>query len=314
MRHGSHERSGKKRGPFRNKHLHGAACFGLLMISMSRQKSFYSEKKEKTWQRVFPCSGRNGKMMLHSVCVISSGEIHEERNLTMFTEYWAVFGIGILLGFRHALEPDHMIAVSTIASRTGSVGRAALSGVYWGIGHTLSLLAVGMLIIGIRLQVSPSVEAFLEGGVGVMLIVLGILSIRSLRRKKVHAHYHVHADEYHIHFHDHQHGDGHDHPHAERHGLSSLVVGMIHGVAGSGALALMTMATIDSTAGAALYITLFGLGTILGMMLFAAALALPFAVLSKRKTKVTNGLGMATACLSMLYGCYYIYEIWTAAA
>jgi ABC-type nickel/cobalt efflux system permease component RcnA len=236
------------------------------------------------------------------------------RNLTMFTEYWAVFGIGILLGFRHALEPDHMIAVSTIASRTGSVAKAALSGVYWGVGHTLSLLAVGMLIIGIRLHVSPTVEAFLEGGVGVMLILLGILSIRSLRRRKVHAHYHVHAEGSHIHFHDHQHGVGHDHQHAEKHGLSSLVVGMIHGVAGSGALALMTMATIDHTAGAALYITLFGLGTILGMMLFAAALALPFALLAKRTTKAIYGLGMATAYLSMLYGCYYIYEIWSEVA
>lgn len=232
----------------------------------------------------------------------------------MTAEFWTVLGVGVLLGFRHALEPDHMIAVSTIASRTGSVARAALSGVYWGIGHTLSLLAVGMLIIGVRLHVSPAVEAWLEGGVGVMLIVLGILSIRSLRRNKVHAHYHAHGDSSHIHFHHHLHGAGHDHPHVERHGLSSLLVGMIHGVAGSGALALMTMATIDHTAGAALYITLFGVGTVFGMMLFAFALALPFAVLSRRTSKGVYGLGMATACLSMLYGCYYIYEIWAASA
>jgi ABC-type nickel/cobalt efflux system permease component RcnA len=238
----------------------------------------------------------------------------------MFTGSWTVFAVGILLGFRHALEPDHMIAVSTIASRTGSVRKAAMSGVYWGIGHTLTLLIAGMLIIGIRLNVSPTVQAFLEGGVGVMLIILGILNIRSLRKKKVHAHYHEHGGEGHIHFHYHQHGDEHehghehDHEHVEKHGISSLVVGMIHGLAGSGALALMTMATINNLAGALLYITLFGLGTVLGMMMFAIALALPFAVLAKRTSKVVYGLGMVTAYVSMLYGCYYIYEIWTSAA
>ncbi|OUM85922.1 MAG: hypothetical protein BAA01_15140 [Bacillus thermozeamaize] len=220
----------------------------------------------------------------------------------------AVFGVGFLLGLRHALEPDHMIAVSTIASRSGSLYKAAMAGIFWGIGHTMTLLIVGMLLIGIRVTIPPTVEQWMEAGVGMMLIVLGWMSVRAIRKEKVHVHAHEHDGERHIHFHSHRHQGDHEHHHDLNPQRASIWIGMIHGLAGSGALAMMTMASIETTVQAFIYILLFGLGTILGMLLFTVLLGLPFILFANYSEKTVQLLGMATGFLSIIYGAYYAYE------
>jgi len=220
----------------------------------------------------------------------------------------AVFGVGFLLGLRHALEPDHMIAVSTIASRSGSLLKAAMAGIFWGIGHTMTLLIVGMLLIGIRVTIPPAVEQWLEAGVGIMLIVLGWMSVRAIWKEKVHVHAHEHDGERHIHFHSHKNQGDHEHHHVENPHRASILIGMIHGIAGSGALAMMTMASIDTTMQAIIYILLFGLGTILGMLMFTLFLGLPFILFAKYSEKTVQILGIATGCLSIIYGVYYAYQ------
>ncbi len=219
-----------------------------------------------------------------------------------------VFGVGFLLGLRHALEPDHMIAVSTIASRSGSLFKAAMAGIFWGIGHTLTLLIVGLLLIGVRVAIPPIVEQWLEAGVGIMLIVLGWMSVRSIWREKVHVHAHEHDGERHIHFHSHKSQRDHEHRHVINPQRTSFLIGMIHGFAGSGALAMMTMASIETTMQAIIYILLFGIGTILGMLMFTLLLGLPFILFANSSEKTVQVLSIATGFLSIIYGAYYVYE------
>lgn len=239
----------------------------------------------------------------------------------MSIDGWMVFGIGFLLGLRHAFEPDHVVAISTIASRSGSLWRASLAGVYWGIGHTFTLFVVGMLLIGVRVSLPFWLEQGMEAAVGVMLVVLGWRSVRSFRKARVHVHVHEHDGERHTHFHAHsgEQEDSSDHPHRHHHShptrleKTSVWVGMIHGLAGSGALAVMTMASIHTFAQAALYILVFGAGTVLGMSTFALCLALPFVLLSKYASGLVYRLGVITGCLSMGYGVFYMYQVYHGA-
>jgi len=155
--------------------------------------------------------------------------------------------LGFALGMRHALDGDHIVAMSTIVARERSLTRAALLGGIWGAGHSLSLLAVGLLVIVFRVPMSPGFGVFFERAVGVMLILLGLTSLFVRHR----------------------------HRHADVSRRRPFGVGIVHGLAGSGALALAVLATIPSRAAALLYILLFGAGAIGGMTAVTAALALP---------------------------------------
>ncbi|GAB7388841.1 hydantoin utilization protein A [Bacillaceae bacterium] len=229
-------------------------------------------------------------------------------------ELFTVFAVGFLLGLRHAFDPDHVVAVSTIASRTGNLVKAVSSGAFWGIGHTFTLFVIGMILIPMKWAIPKTLGLSMEMLVGLMLVVLGWTTIRAFRRKKVHMHVHEHDGETHIHFHSHEEHQGHHHSHlenakTEKFKSKSFVVGVIHGLAGSGALVLLTMSTLDTWQAAALYILVFGLGTLLGMMMFALLLALPFVLLNKYSIGLERKLGIACGFLSVLYGLYFLYEI-----
>ncbi len=255
----------------------------------------------------------------------------------------AVAALGFFLGMRHATDPDHVVAVTTIVSRHRSVKGAALVGAVWGVGHTITLLVVGGGIVLFGWVIPPRLGLSLELSVGVMLIVLGAVNLASFMKRlpdrnasveSLGDHGHVHVQQ-HGHSHAHPHGDyvhTHAHEHApERHphdpqrtplgwldrhlgALSGyqlvrpLVVGVVHGLAGSAAVALLVLATIPDPTWAVLYLGVFGVGTIVGMMLVTAVLGIPFAAGGQR-APLHRGIRFAAGAISLCFGLFIAYEV-----
>lgn len=193
----------------------------------------------------------------------------------------AAFLLGFVTGFKHAFEPDHVIAVSTLLHRDEKLASAVRTGVAWGAGHTTMLMG-GVAIVGLlRIELSSNVLALMELPVAVMLFVLGAwalaISLRNLGRLRKHTHdglTHVHVGE-------------HDHPHtftAARTGWRGYFVGVVHGLAGSGAVVLLAAATLPSLGHSLFYALLFGAGSVLGMGAVTVVLAYPFLASKKRPT------------------------------
>jgi len=223
----------------------------------------------------------------------------------------SVLLIGFMLGLQHAVEADHLAAVSTIVSEKKSLLTASLVGGLWGVGHTISLFAVGLLVIILKLQISDSTEARFEVIVGGMLILLGANALRKLFTEKVHVHVHEHGEREHVHIHTHA-----DEPDETfHHGFSvrSVVVGMVHGLAGSAALMLLIVPTISSPAIALLYILIFGVGSIGGMMAMSFLIGLPMHFTAGRFAAVNKVIRLAAGVFSFGLGIFIVYEhLWAA--
>ena len=220
---------------------------------------------------------------------------------------FSVLAIGFALGLQHATEADHLAAVSTIVSEKKNLLTASIVGGLWGIGHTISLFAVGVLVIFLKLQISESLEAKLEGCVGVMLVLLGLNALRKLFQvSKVHVHTHEHDGHTHAHIH------AHDSKTAEEshHRLSprSVLIGMVHGLAGSAALMLLVVPTISSPSIALLYILIFGIGSIGGMMAMSFLIGLPFHFTAGRFDVLNKGIRLVAGIFSFGLGASIIYE------
>lgn len=218
----------------------------------------------------------------------------------------AALALGFVLGLRHALEPDHLAAVSTIVSEHKSVARSSLIGTFWGLGHTASLLAISVVILLLRASIPEHVTTWLEFPVALMLIGLGTNTLwRVLRDRgwEVHTHVHSHEDgPAHTHIHVHA-RDEHAHRHRLfRIGRKPFLVGMVHGVAGSAALTLAVLATIPSFALGLLYIAVFGIGSIGGMLLMSAMIGLPFAVTARRFSALNGGIRLFAGLFSIVFG------------
>jgi ABC-type nickel/cobalt efflux system permease component RcnA len=235
--------------------------------------------------------------------------------------------LGFFLGMRHATDPDHVIAVTTIVARQRRVGAAALIGVLWGIGHTLTIVAVGGAIIVFGVVIPPRLGLTMELSVALMLILLGLLNVAGIMRwitaiaTPVHVHPHRHGDYAHSHGHTpaaHGHAED-DTPIARldrRLGglglyqmLRPLVVGVVHGLAGSAAVALLVLATIPDPWWGIAYLVVFGAGTIAGMMLITAATALPFTYTVSRFAAVNRHLVLASGVASIGFGLFLVYRI-----
>lgn len=222
----------------------------------------------------------------------------------------AILFLGFLLGMRHALEADHVAAVAVLASRAKNLRQAVPLGVMWGLGHTLTLFAFGAVIVLLNTTVAPQYAQVLEALVGLMLIGLGADVLYRLIRKRIHFHVHKHADgNRHIHAHSHQGEKIHDparHSHAHLKGmpLRALAVGMMHGLAGSAALVLLTMQTLESVSTRVVYIVLFGVGSTVGMAVLSAAIAIPMRYVAGSLSWAYNGLsamlGLFTIGLGLL--------------
>jgi len=270
----------------------------------------------------------------------------------------AAIGLGFVLGMRHATDPDHVIAVSTIVSRQRSIRQAGAIGALWGIGHTITIFCVGAAIILFNIVIPPRIGLIMELAVGLMLILLGILNLAGVTQRithrytplhdhseqndaqhndaqhrddgVVHSHLHQHDGAVHEHIHGH-HPDVHMHlePDAamEDDGnprsvfqnalrklglyqfLRPLAIGLVHGLAGSAAVALLVLAEIRDPRWAIAYLLVFGVGTIAGMMLITMAIGAPFAYTGRRFAPFNRGLGVASGLLSLGFGLFITYQI-----
>ncbi len=264
--------------------------------------------------------------------------------------FLSILAVGFFLGMRHATDPDHVIAVTTIVSNQRNRMRAAMIGAFWGVGHTVTIFVVGAGIILFNLVIPVRIGLSMELSVAVMLIILGLVNVSGFLRSMpvgsmpvgtmpvgsvpsgaIHTH-----DGAEVHSHVHGHGDYiHNHPHAhwpESHPhmanqtplgwldqafgrmgvyqyLRPFVVGVVHGLAGSAAVALLVLTTIRNVHWAVAYLLIFGVGTIAGMMLITMSLASAFIMVGKGREKFSRRLGLASGLLSLGFGLFVAYEI-----
>jgi high-affinity nickel-transport protein len=242
---------------------------------------------------------------------------------------WAVL-VGLLFGIQHATDADHVVAVATIVSRTRRFGAGAVLGLFWGLGHTVTIATVGAGILLLNLRVTPSLGRAMEAAVAAMLMALGAWRLVGALRGSdpvpvehlTAPHAHPHARVFHSH--PHVHGDiVHRHPHVHPHArllralrgvgagqaLSSALVGVVHGLAGSAALALLVLSTIRTPGGALLYLLLFGLGTIIGMTAITALLAVPFTLPAPWLSRWRRVFAIGTGALSLAFGGFLAIRI-----
>lgn len=240
--------------------------------------------------------------------------------------------LGLFLGIRHATDPDHVIAVTTIVSRHRSMSGAALIGAAWGVGHTLTIVAVGAGILLLGWTISPGMELSMELVVAAMLILLGLANLRGARfwlaaartadtPEDVRVQPHRHGDYVHTHPHTPA-----DHPHrADATPLAwldrrlgtlrlyqlsrPLTVGVVHGLAGSAAATLLVLTIIDDPGWAVAYLGLFGFGTVAGMMLFTSVLAAPLAWAPERWRHLHGHVRLGSSVLSIGFGLFLAYQV-----
>lgn len=213
--------------------------------------------------------------------------------------------LGFISGFKHAFEPDHVIAVSTLLHREPKLTRALRTGLAWGAGHTTTLVAAVLGLGMLRVQLSEAMLGYFEIPVALMLLVLGGSALYDALARWARLHRHTHDDIAHYHVGEHPHPHGFS---LRRTGWQGYAVGLVHGLAGSGALLLLVAATLPSLAASAGYALFFGLGSILGMSLVTAALALP--ILAARSQPVFyHALTGISGLLSMLLGASILYSM-----
>ena len=248
--------------------------------------------------------------------------------------------LGFFLGMRHATDADHVVAIATIVSRERSMVGSALIGAAWGVGHSITVMAVGAAIIVFEVVIPPRLGLSMEFAVGIMLVLLGVLTLTGMGRAvgaahthasvpgghalDLHDHLHAHGD--YVHWHPYGHGPG-AHGHAEEHTplarldrsrlgriafyqwLRPFAVGLVHGLAGSAAVALMVLSIIREPVAALGYLLLLGLGTVVGMMLITLILSAPFAFTAVNLPKFNWRLRVASGLVSFVFGVILIYGI-----
>ena len=223
-----------------------------------------------------------------------------------------VLAFGFVLGLKHAVEADHLAAVSAIVSERKSLWSSSLVGGLWGLGHTLALLVAGVAVILFHFRVGERTERALEFTVGLMLIALGANALRKLARGgRLHLHVHRHGGRAHVHPHVH---DGAPEPgphthHGLRLGPRPLLVGMVHGLAGSAALTLLVLSTISSPVVGLLYLVIFGVGSAGGMMLMSALFGLPVYLTATRFTRAHLAVRGLSGLFSLSLGLFTVYEV-----
>ena len=191
------------------------------------------------------------------------------------TEFLTILGLGLVLGLRHALDTDHLAAVSTILTQRPSLGASGMVGFSWGLGHTVVLLVAGAVVLVLRVSIPEPVAIAAEFGVGMMLVFLGgRLAIR-LIRERWHIHAHDHDGAQHMHLHGHALVEDHGHGRWWRDSIRPFCIGMAHGLAGSAALLLLVLSSAQSVSEGLTYIAVFGLGSIIGMVLVGMVVSLP---------------------------------------
>jgi high-affinity nickel permease len=248
--------------------------------------------------------------------------------------FLSILAVGFFLGMRHATDPDHVIAVTTIVSNQHNRSRAALIGAFWGVGHTLTIFVVGAGIILFNLVIPVRIGLSMELSVAVMLIILGVMNVAGFVRSMpapsnhsdppvLHSHVHSHGGLVHSHPHVHSSADDSEIDGAPAIGwmdrlfgrmalyqyVRPFVIGIVHGLAGSAAVALLVLTTIRNAHWAIAYLLIFGVGTIAGMMLITMSIASAFTMVGKGRQKFSRRLALASGLLSLAFGLFIAYQI-----
>ncbi|MDQ7051280.1 MAG: hypothetical protein Q9M92_17835 [Enterobacterales bacterium] len=228
--------------------------------------------------------------------------------------------LGFLIGMRHAFEADHIAAVATLVSKTNSLKQAVKLGAIWGLGHTITLFLVGSIVFMTNIFIPSIVANWLEFVVGLMLVILGIDVLRRMISEKIHFHIHQHKEispHFHAHSHkgenkvkgkeaashcDNSHFHQHQHQQDARLSFRALFIGVLHGMAGSAALIILTLETIKSPLQGLIYISLFGFGSILGMAILSYVISIPLRASAKGLTWINNGLQLGIGGFTIILG------------
>jgi hypothetical protein len=227
----------------------------------------------------------------------------------------SVLLLGLLMGLRHALDADHLAAVASLSTRTRGLRAALLQGAAWGLGHTLTLLGVGIVCLLLGAAVPAPWAQGLELVVGMMLVLLGTQVLVRMRRRRVHVHVHQHGDgTAHLHAHRHRPEEAHDpgrheHSHPVAFPLRPLAVGIVHGLAGSAALVLLTLSTVGSFGLGLAYIALFGMGSMVGMAVLSSVIAVPLQASARRLGRFYDGVEAAVGLGTIAIGARVVFEI-----
>ena len=217
--------------------------------------------------------------------------------------------LGLFIGMQHAFEADHIAAVASIAARQSSVRRIVCHGAVWGIGHTITLMMFAGAALFLDQAIDEALSAMLELCVGMLLVGLGSHLFYRLWRDRIHFHAHRHANGV-QHLHAHSHRDDreghlaskHDHAHPGGAPVRTLLVGMVHGLAGSAVLLVLTTATVNDPVTGMIYIAIFGFGSVLGMAALSAFIAIPLSYSARALTWVNRGLQGAVGAATVVLG------------
>lgn len=221
------------------------------------------------------------------------------------------FCLAAILGFRHAFETDHLVAVSSIVTKRNSIFLSMKDGTFWGLGHGFSILIVALIVLGVRYSVPDQYFQLLEGAVGLMIVLLGIFRMWQFFKQQplhFHRHGHEHSGKTHSHFHFHlDSGVPHDHQHSHK---ISFGVGILHGLAGSGVLIVSAMAAMKTIGSSLLFLTVFSLGCILGMISAAALLGLPFSKKLQSFVRIQQMLVILSCIFCLVLGSKIAMQNW----
>jgi sulfite exporter TauE/SafE len=219
--------------------------------------------------------------------------------------------VGLLLGLRHALEADHIAAVASLAARATSWRETLRVSAAWGIGHAGTLVIFGAALVLLGANLPHAVATVFEAAVGVMLVILGIDVLRRLRRRKIHFHVHSHGhgvQHVHLHVHEHAGGARHDHPHPRGFAPRALLIGCVHGLAGTAGLVLLAVPSMQSGTLAVVYLVVFGAGTIVGMIGFSLLISVPLMITARRMRRVTVALQALLGSANIALGAWIAFH------
>lgn len=225
------------------------------------------------------------------------------------TQFVTLLGVGFLLGLRHAMDTDHLAAVSTVLAERPSLLASGFVGLWWGIGHTFTLLLVGLIVLIGGVHIPAEFESMAESGVGVLLIVLGGKLALKLYRERWHVHRHHHDGQSHVHLHSHQRQEDHGHRHWMTESIRPLCIGMVHGLAGSAALMLMILATSTGVGAGLLSILVFGVGSIVGMMAIGLIISVPVVCSLSISHRLFRGVQGFASIASVLVGVWMLLKL-----
>jgi high-affinity nickel-transport protein len=236
------------------------------------------------------------------------GGVGRHRRINAMIDLVAILGLGFFLGLRHATDPDHVVAITTIVSRERSTRAALAIGALWGLGHSVTILVVGGAIVLFGLVIPPRLGLSMEMAVAVLLIVLGAMNLTGvleniLTRGKSN---------------EQRHDGDHDHPRValapsrrltRLQSVRPLVIGLVHGLSGSAAVALLVLTTMPDGRWAMVYLAVFGVGTVFGMMLLTTLMAAPIARAASWSPAAGRGLIRLTGVLSLSFGLFLAYRV-----